>query len=111
MRSIDRVISERMKTPVNEWEEERGKVKSLFKNLKKPENMIEFDIPEEEEEEEEDVVLDAEEVERIEQEKNRLEEQKRLMLETEVIKRGLLRPKTIPSQLKPSSKSRVHELI
>lgn len=49
MRSIDRVISERMKTPLNEWEEDRGKVKSLFKNLKKPENVIEFDIPEEEE--------------------------------------------------------------
>jgi hypothetical protein len=46
MRSLDRVLSERMKTPLNEWEQEHGKVKSLFKNLKKPENVVEFDIPE-----------------------------------------------------------------
>jgi len=35
-RSIDRVISERMKTPLNEWEEDSGKLKKLFKGLKKP---------------------------------------------------------------------------
>ncbi len=35
-RSIDRVISERMKTPLNEWEDDHRKVKSLFKNLRKP---------------------------------------------------------------------------
>ena len=50
MRSIDRVISERMKTPLNEWEEDQKKVSSLFKSLKKPENVVEFGIPEEEEE-------------------------------------------------------------
>lgn len=47
MRSLDRVISERMKTPLNEWEDDHRRVKSLFKNLKKPENVVEFDIPEE----------------------------------------------------------------
>ena len=40
MRSVDRVISERMKTPLNQWEEDTGKLKSLFKGLKKPENII-----------------------------------------------------------------------
>ena len=40
MRSIERVISERMKTPLNQWEEDTGKLKSLFKGLKKPENII-----------------------------------------------------------------------
>jgi hypothetical protein len=42
MRSIDRVISERMKTPLNEWEEDSTKLKKLFKGLKRPENEIEF---------------------------------------------------------------------
>lgn len=64
MRSLDRVISERMKTPLNEWEDDHRRVKSLFKNLKKPENVVEFDIPEEDEEEEEELLIDAEEVER-----------------------------------------------
>ena len=38
MRSVDRAISERIKTPLNEWEEDSGKLSKLFKNLKKPEN-------------------------------------------------------------------------
>ena len=37
MRSIDRVISERMKTP-SQGEEMRPKLKSLFKGLKNPQN-------------------------------------------------------------------------
>lgn len=48
MRSIDRLISQHIKTPLNEWEEEHKKVKNLFKNLKRPQNVVEFDIPEEE---------------------------------------------------------------
>ena len=40
MRSLDRVISERMKTPLNEWEDDHRKVKSFFKNLSKPQNVI-----------------------------------------------------------------------
>ena len=62
MRSIDRVISERMKTPLNQWEEDSGKVRKLFKSMPKPENQIELEIPEEDEEQEEDYILDAEEV-------------------------------------------------
>lgn len=39
MRSVERLISERAKTPMsgNDWEQDQGgKVKSLFKNLRKP---------------------------------------------------------------------------
>jgi hypothetical protein len=43
-------------------------VKSLFKNLSKPQNVIEFDIPEVEEEDEDEILLDAEEREKIERE-------------------------------------------
>ena len=43
IRSVDRLLSERVKTPSkNEWEREGGQIKSLFKGLKKPENLIEF---------------------------------------------------------------------
>ena len=60
MRSVDRAISERMKTPLNEWEEDSRKVNKLFKSLPKPENEIELEIPEEDEEEsEDDYILDA----------------------------------------------------
>lgn len=69
MRSLDRVISERMKTPLNEWEDDHRKVKSLFKNLSKPQNVIQFDIPEVQEEDEDQVLLDAEEREKIQKDK------------------------------------------
>lgn len=59
--------------------------------------MIEFDIPEEDEEEEEEAVVDAEEIERKAQEEELIQHQKRLQLETEVIKRRLPRPLSIPS--------------
>ena len=55
MRSVERIISERVKTPVtNEWEHDKNKIKNLFMGLSKPQNMIQFEIPEEDEEEEEE---------------------------------------------------------
>ena len=109
MRSLDRAISERMKTPLNEWEQDHGRVKSLFKNLRKPENVVEFDIPEEEEEDEDEVLEDAEEVERREREAELAHQQARLQLETEVIKRRLPRPLAVPSAMAVAQEAR--ELI
>ena len=41
LRSVDRIISERVKTPsANEWEHEQDKVKNLLKGLSRPENTI-----------------------------------------------------------------------
>lgn len=53
-------ISERIRTPLNEWEkEDQGKLMRLLKRLPKPENEIQFEIPEEVEEEQKEEIMDA----------------------------------------------------
>ena len=41
MRSVDRIMSERSKTPSgNEWEHDQDKIKNLLKGLSRPENIV-----------------------------------------------------------------------
>lgn len=43
MRSVERLISERVKTPMSQdWQQDQNRVKGLFKNLRKPENVLQF---------------------------------------------------------------------
>lgn len=71
----------------------------MLKRLPKAENIVEFDIPEVEEEAERELVLDAEEYERIEAQKREVEESERLRTRSEVLKRDLPRMGSIPSQI------------
>lgn len=54
MRGINREgltpsLASRINTPVSGWDSNNGsKLKGLFKGLTKPENVVEFEIPEEE---------------------------------------------------------------